>query len=150
MTTGLRTLVRDEIIARLRLQPDLEGVRIDPGLPGKNIEREHVFVASITGRREVAFLQAGRKTIDDTFTISFIFWVANPGSDTLEADDRAEQMSMCLLDVLAEDPGLGTLEAEGLDWAVEAQAEGPDNELSDEGAVSIFRIDVECKVRYVA
>lgn len=147
MTAGLRTRVRDEILARLAAQSDLEGVKIDPGLPGKNIEREHVFVARITGQRNVAFLEAGRKTIDDDFTISFIFWVANPGSDTLEADDRVEQMSMCLLDVLADDPSLGDLD--GLMWATEAQTEGPDPELTDEGAVSIFRTDVECKVRYV-
>lgn len=147
VTAGLRTRVRDEIIARLAIQPDLEGVKIDSGLPGKNIEREHVFVARIAGQRRVVFLQAGRKTIEDVFTITFIFWVANPGNDTLEADDRAEVMAMCLLDVLAEDPSLGDLE--GLMSAVEAQAEGPDNELTDEGAVSIFRTDVECEARYL-
>lgn len=148
MTTGLRTKVRDEIITRLRLQPDLEGVPVAPGLPGKTIEREHVFVARITGQREVAFLQEGRKTIEDNFIITFIFWVANPGSDTLESDDRAEVMSLCLLDVLAEDPSLGDLD--GLMWAVEAESQGPDPELTDEGAMSVVHTDVACKARYVA
>lgn len=150
-TVSIRTRVRDELIARLELHPALVGidgerVPISPGLPGKAIERQHVFVARISGTRHVAFLQAGRKTIEDDFTIAFVFMAAVPGSDIAENDALVEQMSNALLDVLADDPGLGDLE--GLMWATEADTEGPDGQLTDEGAVSFWHTDVECKARY--
>ena len=150
-TTSIRTRVRDEIIARLNQHPALMGtdgnrVPISPGLPGGSLEREHVFVARITGRRNIAFMEAGRKTRDDEFTISFVFMTATPGADTLDADNRAEQMSTALEDVLADDPTLGDLD--GNFWAVEAEANGPDHQLTDEGAVAFMHIDVECRARY--
>lgn len=150
-TTSIRTKVRDEIIARLDQHPalvDADGhrVTVSPGLPGGTLEREHVFVARITGRRNIAFLEAGRKTRDDEFTISFVFMTATPGADTLDADDRVEQMATALEDVLADDPALGDLD--GNFWVVEAEVNGPDHELTDEGAVGFMHIDVECRARY--
>lgn len=150
-TSSIRTRVRDEIISRLNEHPNLLGsdghrVTVSPGLVGGDVEREHVFVARISGRRQVAFLEAGRKTVEDDFTISFVFMTATPGADTLSADDRVEQMSVALSDVLADDPALGDLD--GLMWAVEAEANGPDHQLTDDGAVGFMHVDVECKARY--
>lgn len=155
-TSSIRTRVRDEIITRLNQHPALvttagDRVPVSPGRPGNEVEREHVFVARITGEREVAFLAAGRKTITDDFTITFIFMSAIPGEDIGANDERVEQMSNALLDVLADDPGLSDANGapmDGLMWATEATTEGPDGELTDEGAVSFWRSDVECKARY--
>jgi hypothetical protein len=154
--TSIRTRVRDEIIARLNahqalVDADGQRVPVDAGDPGGRIQREHVWVAGITGRREVAFLEAGRKTIDDQFTIVFLFMATIPGADTLEVDDRVEVMGGALEDVLAEDPALsdaGGQPLDGLLWAVSARWDGPDHELVDEGAVSFLRADVECRARY--
>jgi hypothetical protein len=156
-TTSIRTRVRDELIARLNAHPALVGtdgqrVPVSPGLPGKNIEREHVFVVQITGQRQVRFLEAGRKTIDDEFTITWVFMTAQPGAETLEADDRVEQMGGALEDVLADDPGLSDAQGEPMDgllWAVSARWDGPDHELTDEGAAGFLRADVDCKARYL-
>lgn len=157
-TTSIRTRVRDELIRRLNdhqaLVNPATGQRtpIAPGLPGKMIEREHVFVARITGRREVRFLEAGRKTVEDDFTITFVFMTSLPGATTLEVDDRVEVMSGALEDVLADDPALSDDQGEPLDglmWAVAGTWDGPDPELTDDGAVSFLRADVECKARYL-
>jgi hypothetical protein len=150
-TASIRTAVRDEILTRLRAHPSMvsadgSAVPCDPGLPGERVEREHVFVVKTTGARNVVFLEAGRKTIEDNFTITFAFWTSTPGLETLEADDRVEQLSNALLDVLADDPALGDLD--GLMWAVEASCDGPDAELTPEGAYSIMTTDVEVKARY--
>lgn len=153
-TTSIRTRTRDEILARLRNHQalvDADGllVPISPGLPGGRLEREHVFVAQITGRSEVAFLEAGRKTRDDEFTITFVFMTAQPGAETLEADGRVEEMAQALEDVLADDPALSTngVPLDGLMWATLARFDGPDHELTDEGAVGFMRADVECRAR---
>ena len=150
-TSSVRTRVRDEIVRRLNqhdnlLGPDGNRVPISPGLVGGDAEDEHVFVVGIRGRRQVAFLEAGRKTVEDDFTISFVFQAATPGADTLEAGDRVEQMAVALADVLADDPSLGDLD--GLMWAVESEANGPDHQLTDEGAIGFMHVDVECKARY--
>lgn len=150
-TSSIRTRVRDEIITRINqhqalLRSDGQRVKVDPGDPGGTIENEHVWVVRITGRRVITLLEAGRKTVDDDFTISFVFQAATPGASTLEADDRVEYMSTALSDVLANDPSLGDLE--GLFWAVEAEANGPDHMLATDGAVSFMHVDVECKARY--
>ena len=150
-TSSIRTRVRNEIISRLNNHPALLGqdgqrVPISPGLVAGDAEREHVFVVRTAGRRQVAFLEAGRKTIEDDFTISFVFMAATPGADTLEADDRVEYMSTALSDVLADDPSLGDLD--GLMWATEAEANGPDHQLTDDGAIGFMHVDVECKARY--
>lgn len=150
-TSSIRTKVRDEIIDRLNahsalVSADGNRVPVDPGPPGQRIEREHVFVARTTGRRQVAFLEAGRKTVEDDFTITFVFWASRPGDTGSEADDRVEQMATSIEDVLADDPTLGNLD--GLFWAVEATVEGPDHELTKEGAVATIVVDVECKARY--
>lgn len=156
-TTSIRTRVRDEIIARLAEQPALAGadghtVTITPGLPGGTIELEHVFVVRITGTRSVKFLEAGRKTVEDDFTITFVFMTATPGADTLEADDRVEVMSSALEDVLAEDPALADTDGtplDGLMWAVAGTWDGPDHELTPDGAAAVMRCDVEVKARYL-
>lgn len=157
-TTSIRTRVRDEIIRRLRLHQALTNpitgqlAAISPGLPGNTIEREHVFVAQTTGTREVRFLEPGRKTIQDDFTTTFVFMVANKGTTTLESDDRVEAMATALEDVLADDPGLNDAQGQpfdGLMWATAGRWDGPDAELTDEGAVSFIRADVDCRARYL-
>jgi hypothetical protein len=156
-TTSIRTQVRGELITRMTPHPALvsaAGLRvpITPGLPGDKIEREHVFVARITGTRKVTFLQAGRKTIEDDFTITFVFMVSIPGATTLEADDRVEVMASALEDVLADDPALADAQGvplDGLLWAVAGTWDGPDHELTSDGAVSFMRCDVDCKARYL-
>lgn len=151
-TTSIRTRVRNEILRRIALKPALDGVTITPGLPGKAIEREHVFVPRITGERKVRFMEAGRKTVDDDFTITVVFMTAQPGAGIDESDDRVEQMGGALEDVLADDPGLNDENdqpMDGLMWAVSARWDGPDHELTDEGAVSFLRADIDCKARYL-
>lgn len=156
-TTSIRTRVRDELITRMNAHAALVtagGLRvpISPGLPGRAIEREHVFVAQITGERKVAFLEAGRKTIEDDFTITFVFMAAQAGTTVLEATDRVEVMAGALEDILADDPALGDAQGvplDGLMWAVTARWDGPDHELTDDGAVGFLRADVDVKARYL-
>lgn len=155
-TTSVRTAVRDEIVARLNAHPALvsadgQRVPVTPGLPGRTIEREHVFIAQVAGTRSVAFLEAGRKTIDDEFTITFVFMTSNPGADALEATDRVEVMATALEDVLADDPGLNDAQGapmDGLMWATTGRWDGPEHELTDEGAVGFIRADVDVRARY--
>jgi hypothetical protein len=148
--TSIRTVVRDEIIARLNGRQELVGtdghrIPVDPGDPGRNQEREHVWVEDINGEREVAFLEAGRKTIDDRFTITFAFVAHQPGADVLEATDRVEIMGHALEHVLADDPSLGDLD--GLVWAKAARWIGPNHFLTEQGAFSVVLADVDCRAR---
>jgi hypothetical protein len=149
-TTSIRTIVRDELIDRLNAQQQLvtsdgRRVPVDPGDPGDKQEREHVWVETIAGTREVAFLEAGRKTIDDQFTITFVFAVMNPGATVHDATGRAEQMGYALEDVLADDPSLGDLD--GLVWAKAGRWDGPVHFLIPDGAMSVVMADVDCRAR---
>lgn len=129
------------------LKDDGTRVPTTPGEPGAEVEREHVFVVlPIRGDRHIVFMEAGRKTVEDNFTIPVLFQSAVPGASLEECCARVEAMSNDLLDVLANDPTLGELD--GLMWANEATTEGPDAYQTDEGAVAFWRTDVECKARY--
>ncbi len=149
---SIRTAVVTRIFELLKTRPSMVGadgelVQMTPGEPAGTTEREHVFVVlPVRGEREIVFMEAGRKTIEDNFTIPFLFQSAVPGSTLEECSARVEAMSNDLLDVLADDPTLGELD--GLMWATEATTEGPDAFQTDEGAVAFWRTDVECKARY--
>lgn len=143
---SVRTSVVEAITSRL---VDILGddVKIDPGLPGKTVHREHIFVPVVTGTRDFVFIEAGRKTVDDQFTITFVFSVAWKGRTSVEAGHRCEELSDALLDVLALDPGLGD-DVPELIHIQPGTFDGPELENTNEGVIAFIRADVEVHARY--
>lgn len=143
---SVRTTVIENISSRIAgILGDT--VQVDPGLPSKTVLREHVYVPRVTGTRDFVFIQAGRKTVDDQFTITFLFMAAPKGYTALEAGARCEEMTDALLDVLALSPGLDNDIPEIIDIQP-GTFDGPEIENTNEGVVAFIRADVDVHVRY--
>ncbi|HYF71364.1 MAG TPA: hypothetical protein VD864_01010 [Nocardioides sp.] len=146
---SVRTAVVEQIITRLADRLG-ESVKIDPGLPGKTIHREHVFVPVVTGTRSFPYSKGsdGHFDIDDEFTVTFVFSVAWKGRTSFEAGARVEELSDALLEVLATDPGLADDIPELIDIKP-GTFDGPELENTNEGVIAFIRADVEVHARYV-
>lgn len=138
------------------LAPQLEQLEFTPsianGWPGKQLERNHVWVDRVVGTVSFDLIMAGRKLRDDEFTVRLIFQASGPGDSIAETDARVESYCAAFEDLIAERPFLSDDEdapMEGLIHAVFAEdsIEGPMGEFTDEGAVSFMFADLSCHTR---
>lgn len=142
-TTSVRSAVKTYLVDQLESR--LDPVPVAYGWPGRNLERDHVWIDRVTGNVEFPLAMAGRKSRNDDFTVRVVFQASAPGDSILEADARAEEFYGHLEDLIAGDVSLGTMD--GVVHAVLGAVEGPSGELTDEGAVSFVIADVAVKAR---
>jgi hypothetical protein len=99
----------------LRADPDLAGVRVEPGYPGDDTGPEAVWVYGLDGELRIPLMQAGRKQRDDRFEIPFQIAVNN-NRDLDTTFQRLTEIVAAIEDVLADDPSLG-----GIDGVIDAE-----------------------------
>ena len=141
--TSIRGVVKTYLVATLAAT--LDPIPVAHGWPGRNIERDHVWVDRVTGFLELPLLTAGRKFRDDKFTVRVAFQASAPGDDIAETVERVLALYAHVENLLADDPGLG--EMDGLISAALGPVEGPDGSLTDEGAVSFVFADIAIHAR---
>lgn len=149
MTTSMRSQVKTWIVVNLAAPlTQLEhSPEVSQGWPGKNLARNHVWIDRVTGTVSFDLLMAGRKLRDDQFTVRLIFQAGGPGDSIAETDARVETYCAAFEDLIAEDPSLGDMD--GLIHAHfdEDSIEGPQGDLTDEGAVSFMFADLSVHTR---
>lgn len=143
--TAIRAAMKAKLVTELTKALPL--VAVSNGWPGRNLERDHVWVDRVTGTVEFPLMMAGRKHRDDKFTVRVIFQSSQPGDSIAETDVRAEQLYAALENVIAADPGIGTMN--GIVHALIDTVEGPMGELTDEGAVSFMFADIAVHARLI-
>lgn len=87
----------------------------------------------------------GRKARDDEFRVRVVFQVAEPGASLDDTDTTVETLYAALENLVAADPSLGSMD--GVVHALIGTVEGPDGELTDEGAVSFITAEVSVLTR---
>ena len=117
-------LFRSEVIDRLKELLDAAGIARTDGSDSvqvlhhepatMNLEDEVVWFGETTGDVSVPFMVAGRKVLDDSFTVEVWFAVANPGNEGHEARVRAERLASGVADFLQDDPAIDDLD--GILW----------------------------------
>lgn len=148
MRAQVKAYLIDQLAPLLEAQSTSEHpVAVSHGWPGKQLGRNHIWADRVTGTASFNLLMAGRKLRDDEFTIRFVFQASAPGDTLAETDARAEGYCAVFEDLIALDPSLGDMG--GLIHAVFADnaIEGPNGELTDEGAVSFMFADLTCHTR---
>lgn len=113
--TSIRWTVTKHLVDLLRVDPDLAGVRIEPGYPGDDVAPEMIWVYGLDGELSIPLMQAGRKQRDDRFEIPFSIAV-NLNADLDTTFRRLTQIVAVIEDVLADDPSLG-----GIDGVIDAE-----------------------------
>ena len=142
-TTSIRGDVKTWLVDELTTL--LEPVPVSYGWPGRHLERDHVWIDRVTGTVTMPFAMSGRKVRDDQFTVRLVFQSSKPGDSIAETDETVETMYGHFEDLIATDPSL-----EAMDGVMDAPtwtAEGPNGELTDEGAVSFYVVDLTVNSR---
>lgn len=146
MSAPTRYEIKAALVAALDAKPVLDGVAVSHGWPGKHLAREHVWLGRTAGEITYPFEMAGNKIRQDDYTVTVWFMASEPGGTLAEVEARAQVMWSALDDLLAAGEFSGRAEAM---WTLEGGAvEGPDSELTDEGAVAFIRADVSISARY--
>jgi hypothetical protein len=114
-TTSIRWAVTKHLVDLLRADPDLAGVRVEPGYPGDDAGAECVWVYGLDGDLSIPVMTGGRKQRDDRFEIPFQVAVQN-NRDLDSTFTRLTQIVAAIEDVLANDPSMG-----GIDGVVSAE-----------------------------
>ena len=141
-TTAIRSNVKEWLTTELAA---VLSAAVSNGWPGRNLERDHVWIDRVTGTVEFPLMMAGRKSRDDKFTVRVIFQASGPGDTIAETDARAETLYAALENLIAPDPSLAGMD--GIIHALLDTVEGPMGELTDEGAVSFMFADVAVHAR---
>lgn len=145
--TPNRAEVKAAAVAALAGHDNLAGVPVDSGWPGKHLEREHVWIAQVTGAITYPYSMAGRKTRRDTYVMTVIFMAGRAGQTVAEAEARAQEMWAALDDLSADGEAVGSID--GVLWSLHGDTvEGPESEQTDEGAVAFIRADVNITADY--
>lgn len=146
MTTSLLPATRTALVDLLKDHANLAGVTVARNLPtGDVLPRELVHIASTsTGSHEFATLRAGRKTRNESFTLTVVFdTILAASTDPEEAEARVFEMFAALEDVIADDPSLGmehTLRAGIGEWRVIA-------DHAERGTAAHLEADVNVEAR---
>jgi rRNA maturation endonuclease Nob1 len=147
-----RAAVKQAVVDALTAHANLIDVPVSLGWPGKHIERRHVWIARTTGEVTYPHVMAGRKTRQDDYTITVLFYAAVPGDNIKEAEDRVELMFQAFDDLAADGQALSDSDSDtlGLIWSLAAGTrEGPNSELDDEKAIAVMTGDISVQARYV-
>lgn len=157
MTTSMRAQVKtwilDNLTPRVAVMATEEcPIEVSYGWPGKNLERNHVWIDRTTGTVSFDLAMAGRKLRDDEFTVRLIFQASGPGDSIAETDARVESYCAAFEDLIAEYPFLSTDEDEPMEGLIHAafldnSIEGPMGEWTDEGAVSFMFAELTVHTR---
>lgn len=141
-TTSIRSTVKAWLVETLvdAIDPD-----VSHGWPGKNLQRDHVWIDRVTGTITMPFAMAGRKVRDDEFTVRIVFQASAPGDTVADTDARVESYYAAFEDLLATDPSLESFD--GVQDAPTWTAEGPNGEMTDEGAVSFYVVELTVNSR---
>lgn len=107
-TTNIRWAAAKRTIDLLRAHPTLVDVQVEPGWPGDTTRDEAIWLETIEGAVEIPVVNAGRKSRNDTFKMSFTLRVVRGTLD--EVMVRISELLAAFEDVLADDPGLGGLD----------------------------------------
>jgi hypothetical protein len=67
--------VVEAVVEGLKAHPVLQGVQIEAGYPGDTLGAEVVMVADLNGNLDIPIMSAGRKTLDDHFTVPIMVGV---------------------------------------------------------------------------
>jgi hypothetical protein len=99
MASTVRWDVVEAVVEGLKAHPDLQGVQVEPGYPGETMGLEVVMVADVTGNLDIPILSAGRKTLDDHFTVPVICGVRTEREGGLVyAGRRCSELAGAVLD----------------------------------------------------
>lgn len=96
MTTSCVPAVKDAVLDLLA--PALPGVQVTYGHPGRNMQRELVFLGGAETDQEWAHLGARART--ETFDIDLIVNVRRPGAQQRAVTERAYEILATVEDVL--------------------------------------------------
>lgn len=126
-------------------QSTLSGVQVEPGWPGDTLKAEAVWIDQLDGDVSIPVMSAGRKYRDDQFTVPFEIRVA--GKATLDATmTRLAAIIAEIEDVMADDPGLDTLD--GLISAQVTEERMTAGEIAATGWIGFGEVVVSCHARY--
>ena len=113
-------LFRSEVIGRLKELLDAAGIARTDGTAqvqvlrhepsNMDLEDEVVWFGDTTGELSTPFMKAGRKVIQDEFTLDVWFAVVSPGAEASEAQDRAERLANAVCSFLQDDPSIDELD----------------------------------------
>lgn len=146
-----RAAVKQALVDALRGHPNLVDVDVSHGWPGKHLGREHVWLARCTGEVTYPHVMADRKTRQDDYTVTVVFFASNPGTNMEEAEERVDTFYQALDDLAADGQVVSNTDSDvlGLEWSLhQGTVEGPDSELTDEGAVAFIVAEVAINARY--
>jgi hypothetical protein len=104
--------------------PDLGGVQVTSGMPGSDTDAESIFCGDVTGTLTVPLMMAGRKIVDDRFTIR-VYATVTGHTDHDTCGQRITEITGAVVD-----------------WMQDSLADlsvllGPETETATEGLISI-------------
>lgn len=143
MNTSTTPTVKQAIVTVLAARAGLAGVQVKYAHPGNLIAFEAIFLGQARGRHDIAALRQGRKPRDEEYAIDLFVAAGKDGGDVQASEARAFALLGEVESALADDPKLGT---SVLHWAKAGEWE-LDSELTPEGAVSVIRLEIDCKAR---
>jgi hypothetical protein len=124
-------------------------VSVDDGWPGKNLQRNHVYIARTTGTWTFPFIQGGDKTRHDEFTTTWVFRASGSAEDLSDVKARVESYANEFGLMIAEDAGLNGMGDETVIAAFfeDDAFEGPNAGWTDDGADSFITCDLRVQIR---
>ena len=136
---------KDTLVTVLGNRANLTGVQVTRGHPGNELESEAIIVGMARGRHEIATIEAGRQTRDETYTVEVIASVISSTGTVKAAEDRAHALIAEVEEALADDPQLGI--GSTILWATTGDIEERGSGHTDTGSVAEVVLRVEVKAR---
>lgn len=122
MRTSTVPAVRARLVELFRAHATLGLVQVEPMHPGDTIAPESIFGGPARGQHGAAAIGSNRQRRQETYGLVWFIDVLVEGSDDVQAvEERCFQLFAALEDVLAEDPTLGLVDANGVKVILSAQ-----------------------------
>lgn len=142
-TSSTVPAVKQALVALLAAA--LPSTQVSYGRPADSmLTRSCVWLGRAAGADRVPVMSAGRKTREQTYSVTVFVWVAKPRGTVEEAETEAHVLLTEVGDALADDPSLGGVDglihATAGDWEVEA-------DVAQEGPFCLITLDVDCLAR---
>jgi hypothetical protein len=124
-------------------------VQVDVGWPGKNLQRNHVYIGRTTGSWTFNFIQDGPKTRDDDFTMTWVFRASGSNESLNDVQARVESYAEAFALMIARDAGLDGMGDETVIAAFfeDDAFEGPTAGWTEEGADAFITCDLRVQIR---